>query len=649
MCHRSISLFLFLTTSLFCFSQEPIELDSVLISASQLSLQTYKTGKSIEVIDGDDLSKYPVNTLDELLRYVGGMNINSRGAFGVQSDIGMRGSTFSQVIVLVDGVRINDPLTGHFNNNFPVAMADIARVEVIKGPAAVSYGSDAVGGLIHIKTKTNLESSPSLKSGGTLDRAYGAYNLVSSDLGGQIIGNKNRFTFSYRQNKADGEEIENPNFPGISSAPATYNNHFNLNTISLSSAHQLNSKLSLQTRLSYDFRAFGAKFFYTRSAFDESVEETTNLWSQATLQRKGENNTVKLDLSYKNSTDLFTFNPLFAANEHEMEQVYVNLNQTINLGGKSKLLYGAQLLNKGIESTDRGDHSNLNVGAYAIYSTELVDNLYANLSLRAENDENFGTEVLPQASLSYRVNDLVLRSSFGKSIRAADFTERYVSFNIPNLTPMRNAGNPDLLAEESNSFDLGVDYDTRNFGFSATGFIRNSENLIDFSLVNELDITNLTNLQDSADYFYASNISESNVYGFELSMYEIGDLTSKLKLKTEFGYTYLKTEGETNELSKYISNHPEHNVSFGVLLFGDARFSLGINGNYVVRQEEVVEESPFEIPASYFIANGVLSYRAADNLNLYAKVYNLTDTQYQEILGAKMPGAWWSVGLRLTR
>jgi len=627
-------------------AQDIIELDSVVISASQISMERYKTGKSVEVIDGEDIAKYPVNSLDDLLRYVSGMNINSRGSFGVQSDIGMRGSTFSQVVVLVDGVRINDPLTGHFNNNFPVALADISRVEVVRGPAAVSYGSDAVGGMIHIRTKTNLELESPEKSSGVIDRSFGQNNLRTTDAGAQIAAGGGHFSVSYRKIKADGEEIDNPNFPGTNGANEKYYNFFNLNTVSLSSSHKLSPTLGLQTRVSYDFRDFSAKYFYTRSSFDESVEETTNLWTQITLVRQKEKNDIRLNFSYKNSTDFFEFNPMFSPNDHTMNQTFLNLTQNIELGKGAKFGYGAQILNKEIESTDRGDHSNLNVAGYALFSKEVMSNLHANLGVRLENDENFGTELLPQASLSYRMDNWLIRSSYGRSVRAADFTERYVSFNIPSLSPLRNAGNPDLVAEESNSFDLGIDYKRVGYGLSLTGFMRSSKNLIDFSLVNETEITNLMNLQDSADYFYATNVSDTDVMGVEFTSYLVKELSSKLKMRTDLAYTYIKTEGSDRELSKYISNHPEHNISGAVLLYGDTRLSLGLNGNYLVRQEELVEDSPFAIPSGYFLLNTMLSYRAEKNFFVYGKVYNITDTQYQEILGAKMPGSWWSLGVR---
>ena len=107
----------------------------------------------------NEFSKLPVHSIDDLLRYVPGIEIQARGPMGAQSDIVLRGGTFQQVLVIVDGIRINDPLTGHFNSYIPIAPSEIDRIEILKGASSAIYGSDAVGGVIHIITKTFASQS----------------------------------------------------------------------------------------------------------------------------------------------------------------------------------------------------------------------------------------------------------------------------------------------------------------------------------------------------------------------------------------------------------------------------------------------------------------------------------------------------------
>ena len=131
-----------------------IELDPVTITASMNPLQASRTGRNIMVIKGEHFSSLPVRSIDELLRYVPGVEVQLRGPMGAQSDIVMRGGTFQQVLVILDGMRLNDPNTGHFNSYIPIAPAEIDRIEILKGASSAIYGSEAVGGVIHIITRS---------------------------------------------------------------------------------------------------------------------------------------------------------------------------------------------------------------------------------------------------------------------------------------------------------------------------------------------------------------------------------------------------------------------------------------------------------------------------------------------------------------
>ena len=134
------------------FSQVP-ELDPVLISSSMQQKRIRETGRNISVLTKDDIKNIPANSLDELLRFVPGIEVQQRGPQGAQSDLIIRGGTFQQVLVVIDGMRANEPLTGHFNSYIPIHPEEIERIEVIKGAAAAIFGPDAVGGVIHVITK----------------------------------------------------------------------------------------------------------------------------------------------------------------------------------------------------------------------------------------------------------------------------------------------------------------------------------------------------------------------------------------------------------------------------------------------------------------------------------------------------------------
>ncbi len=133
---------------------QEIVLDPVTITSSMLEKRASETGRNIQIIKGDYFNRLPVNSLDELLRYVPGVEVQARGPMGSQSDLVLRGGTFQQVLVILDGLRLNDPNTGHFNSNIPIVPSEIERIEVLKGASSAIYGSEAVGGVIHIISKS---------------------------------------------------------------------------------------------------------------------------------------------------------------------------------------------------------------------------------------------------------------------------------------------------------------------------------------------------------------------------------------------------------------------------------------------------------------------------------------------------------------
>ena len=626
-------------------AQDSIQIDQVIVSATRIPTESYKTGRSISIISADELRELPVTTVDEMLRYLPGINLNSRNDFGVQSDIGIRGSTFSQVLILVDNVRVNDPLTAHFNNNIPIPLSEIAQVEIIRGPAAASYGSDAVGGVIHVKTRTYVaeEMDKLMSTRGNV--GVGRHNLNRTELGVNLQKNTWYFSSAYKANIADGETYVNTNFLAGTDPDSLYQNFFDLRTITAAFSGKLDGGWSVYGRAGYDYRDFNAKYFYTRSSFDESEETVESFSTQGEVRYKKNQHEFSLNGGYKRTNDLFVFNPLFAPNEHETRQIFTNLQHHFQISEKIKLASGVQLINKEIESTDRGDHDNLTIGIYSIVSYALSDRWHTHVSLRAENDENFGWELLPQASLSYRQNGFVFRTSYGRSVRAADFTERFISSQISNLTPGRNAGNPDLQAETSHSFDLGGEYYFNKNGFlSLTGFYRKSTNLIDFSLRNSNLISNLKNLQEDEEYFYADNLSGSSVVGLETAVKYRFNWNNKFDLNTQLAYTWLRTTADAGELSKYIADHPTH--QFGLTLdLSVYDFQLTSVSSLSTRQEELVESIDGSIQDDYFVTNLRVGYSLLNSFTPYVELRNLTDTNYQEILGANLPRRWWKVGI----
>ena len=621
-------------------------LDEVLVSASRIQSKKFESGKNITIISQKEITQLPVNSVDELLQYVGGVNINNRGGFGVQSDIGMRGSTFSQVLVLVDNQRINDPLTAHFNNYVPIPLSEVHHIEIVRGSASASFGADAVGGIIHIKTKTyeGLFNNQEISSANG-NVGIGDHNLSMLDAG--IHQQSKRFGFSaaVKSSESDGEQLVNPNFTSAKLGDSLHRNFFDLKTYTAAVTYR-GDKLKFYARGGSDYRDFAAKHFYTISTYDESIEKVSSYWTQTALIFDQENSRTELNASYRNGKDSFAFNPLFTPNEHTTQRINATLSQNRKMGSVD-VSFGFQTDWQDIVSTDRGDHQITSNAAFVL-AQKKINQLHLNGGVRIENSDKIGTQLIPQLNASYKMDKLVLRSSLGRSIRQADFTERFTSYKINNLSPGRNVGNPDLEAESAYNFDLGADvYLNENLQFSNTLFFRQSSNLIDYTLTNSIDITNLNSntLIDSTDYLYAQNISQATTWGNEFGLKYTQNIQNG-QIGASLNYTYLNTSTPDSLVSKYIANHPIHNLN-GSLNVRYAGFGLNVGGAMITRNAEAVDAINAEIKDQYAILNLKLSYTVKDfPASVYLDIRNALDTRYQEILGSQMPKRWLMGGIR---
>jgi len=618
--------------------------DTITVQSARVPARIGETGRNISLLDPADLQQAPYTSLDELLQYVPGVEVQSRNAFGVQGDISLRGATFTQVLVLIDGMKLNDPLTGHFNHAIPVTPAEIARIEVLRGAASAIYGADAVGGVINIVTKTHdPQQDDATQLEGQLH--YGEHSLLMARQGFALQRGKLFLSGGFRMNQSAGEPIAERPLGNITLE--AYRNFFDIKTAGLNLGYRLGKGWLLRARTAYDQRDFSARFFYTASPLDQSEETTTTWWNQLRATRTGQRSRTDIHLAYKRNTDRFVFNPDFPSTNEHLSQFYnLNANHSLELSPRWSVNLGTQFTYRTIESNDRGNHDDTHAGLYGMAVWRPLRTLTLTGSLRYDYDENYGSELTPQLNIAYQVLPrLRLRASAGRSIRAADYTERYVSFNLADLSPGRNLGNPDLLAERSWSQELGLDADLgEHLQLKATGFLRQGRNLIDYVETNAADIPNNDRLQEGADYFFAQNIADVRTQGVEAELWYRRALGRRGHLQASLGYIYLNTGNPGGLVSVYISSHARHLLTANLRLRAGA-FELGVNGLYKQRNDRFAESIDSTLEPAYTLWNARAGYRILPELGLSLQVHNLFDADYQDILGAPMPGRWVMGGL----
>ncbi len=620
------------------------DIDTIMVKTTRIPLRPTETGRNISILQGEDLQKMAITSLDDLFRYVAGIEVQSRNAFGAQGDISMRGATFSQVMVLVDGMKINDPLTAHFNSYIPVTPSEIERIEILRGASSAMYGADAVGGVINIITK-GFSGNGEVGSQLSGQVNYGENHLVNAQQGFSVSQEKFYVGGGFNMNQSDGQFIAEKTVEG--NTLEGYNNYFNLKTLGLSMGYKLNENWTAQARTAYDDRDFSARFFYTTSPVDKSTETARNWWNMVQLRRTGTKSSTEFKLAHRYGTDKFVFSPDFpSTNLHTTQFWNINVNHLHIVNDQLSLNVGGQLDRRSIESTDRGDHQDWHTGAYLMGVLRPDNHLNLTGSLRLDYDENYGLEFTPQLNISYVLQRITFRGAVGRTIRAADYTERYVSYNLENLTPGRSLGNPNLEAERAWSEEIGVDYRlTKNWQLKATGFLRQSSNLIDYITTNEVDIPNNSNLQAGADYFYAGNLSEVNTQGIELESWLRHSFGNQQSIQWSLGYTYLKTTSDEDVVSVYIASHARHLLSTNLIL-QTGKFEVALNGVHKERNARAAGAINARLKPNYQVWNMRLGYQLTPQFGLNFQVHNLFDEDYQDILGAQMPTRWLMAGLK---
>lgn len=622
----------------------PQTLGEVTVTASRLNQRSRDTGRNVTVISGAELSRFPVNSLDDLLRCLPSLEVQSRGSFGAQADITLRGSTFNQVLILLDGQRLNDPLTGHFNSYLPIAPAEIAQIEIVRGPGTALYGPDAVGGIIHIVSKTFAAQRPKDEYQLQATALRGEWNLWHANAGGFAqAGGRLRVAGGVLLNTTDGQPRE---------APGTQRNDLNLKTYSASASYDLTSKLNLAARAAFDRRDFDAQYFYTTNPADRSREITSRNYFQGQLRyapRAGQQ--TELQLAHAYSTDRYAFTPTSRANEHAMRATNAQLHHTQDLGAHLKLGAGGQYDDRRIESNDQGNHQTAHYGLYSLLAYSGLPNLTATGSLRLDYDAAYGTVLVPQLNLSYApVPALVLRGGVGSSIRAANFTERYTSNARPGIVPAGfNVGLAGLEAERATNYELGADYSpTPRLTFKATAFARDGRNLIDYVTLPGPEVirqTSLTNLNPASSYRLAQNLFAVRTQGVETEVW--GQVAAgRLRLEAVAGYTYLTNSADV--ASQYLSNFARHQVTGTLTLRAGRVGSLKLSGLYKVRGAAEAASVSRQLTADYAVFNARLEAAVLpERVFLVAQVQNLLNAQYADLLGAQLPGRWLMGGLRL--
>lgn len=574
------------------------DLGTIVITGTRIPRPASLILRNVSIIGPDEINSSPVHSAIEVLKYAPGVDFQQRGPYGVQADLGLRGATFQQVLVLLDGVRMNDPQTAHHNLDLPINMEDLERIEILHGHGSSVYGADAFGGVINFITKAPEQRKVGFKSFVGSNRTSGGTFSFSDWLGN--FGTR----FSLGGKKSDGYRFDTD---------------FKYFSISNNSTLDF-SKGSIDFSFGYLEKEFGANDFYGNWPSKEWTN--TILGSIRAQTEKWKNLVVESRVYYRQHDDKYI-------GDITDPDSYVNFHTTYLYGGEvqfrtqseriGEFVLGTEVAREELTSTRLGDHSNVRGAIYTEYGVSLGRKFTLNPGIRVDYHSGWGWQSSPAMNIGYRLSRQVrLHSSWGRSFRAPDYTELYY------WSP-KNEGDPNLVVEEAWSYELGGDFGLNTWLHSRTTlFFRNGQNLIDWVW------------NDSLSKWKAVNIGKVYTYGVE-SLLEVG-LNSSTRLS--LGYAFLKSEaGEVeNYIWKYTPSHPQHQVSLGIgspLPWGILQ---NLKGTYKYKQGSHKR--------GYFLLDARLS-KTLGQLEFHLGATNLLDVSYEEISGVVMPGISFDSGIKL--
>lgn len=309
--------FIFIATSAsFAQNDSTIQtLNEVIIKENRMEIPFSKSSRNISIIHRKDIETAPARSLQEILSFTPGLDVRQRGVSGVQADIGIRGGSFEQTLMLVNGIKLSDPQTGHHMVNIPVPLASVQRIDILKGPASRIYGQNAYAGAINIITE--LPESFNLQAGlygGDFGMRGGSFQ-VSLPIG------KFKQSLAVSHNASDGH---------------WHNSDYSINTIFYEAGFDVNAFQEIKTILSFANRDFGANGFYSSSFPDQWESIQTGLAAISHTLEKG-NTYVQSRAYWRSNKDEFLLkrnDPSFFQNQHTTNVYALEINgrQETNFG-----------------------------------------------------------------------------------------------------------------------------------------------------------------------------------------------------------------------------------------------------------------------------------------------------------------------------
>ncbi|MBI2095464.1 MAG: TonB-dependent receptor [Candidatus Omnitrophica bacterium] len=600
-------------------------LGSIVITPTRTAENVNSVGSSISVFTEEELEARGIQTVKDALRKDYSVDVSQTGTFGGNTSIFLRGANAGHTRVMVDGVRVFDPMAPngafdltHFN------MDNVRQIEVVKGPHSSLYGSDAMGGLVNIISRRG-HGKPSVS-------AYGEMGSFQTYRGGvDCSGQTGRLGFALGSSYV--------NTDGISSARRDLGNYEKDPYENQSYSARLDYDLSEKIGVSYIGR-YSYADYELDDAFAPLDDDNRKAWTRQILSsvvidyNLTENLGQKLQWSQTGNyrRDFDENDPAhsldYLRDWYYGETHQVDWTASYRLFEVNTLVAGVNYLKeKGSSYYYSSDSFGVSeavfpkryadtTGYFGEYRLNINDRLASTLSTRIENHSEFNANNTYRADAVYRINnvDTKLRAGYGTGFKAPTLYQLYAPADLYFL-----GGNTQLKPEESETYEFGVEqpFFSEELSFGVSYFHNDFKNLIDAVYNPSTFIT---------DKY--KNVSRSESYGYELPF----RYTPSKTLQVTGNFAWLETEDlDTHE---ELLRRAKHKFNAGFYFTPFEKTSLGADCSYVGHRVD----SGGRLLKSYFKTDLKLSYDVNPNYNVYLKVENLFDKKYEVLADYGTPG-----------
>ena len=609
------------------------EIQEVLVSASLVPIAANKSANAITVIDSQQLRNRAALSVSDLLRDVSGLAVSRSGVQGSQTQIRARGAEANHLLVLIDGVEANDPSQSDELNWGVLAADDIERIEVIRGPQSSMRGSDAMAGVVNIITRSASQpfSAAAFTEAGSFSTQRSGFNLGANQGNFDI-----RLGFSDMQ--TDGENI---------SRTGDEKDGYENTSINFKAGLQLSEQLRISVAARH---SDGMNEFDADNDFDGFVEDQDRV-------SEFRNSTMRLQGDYISADGRWQHKLMVAQSNNDNEAFADGTLGNVTASTKDQIQYiGSLFWNNGAqrlsflaerEEEDYKQRGPLNWGldpnqdrerdtdSFALeLRTDISDDLSFAASGRYDDNSEFDSASTFRVEAIYQLNDgLRLRSAYGTAVKNPTFTERFGFYT-------NFIGNPNLEPEESSSWELGVDKQMGELNLSAT--------LFDTELESEIDGF----VYDPATFAYTSGNKEGKSQRQGVEFTASVDMSDNLVINAAYTYT---DSVEADGVGGYKDEirRARHTGSLNLAWQAMDNLQINTNAQYSGSQTDTFFP-PWPTPSQtvtmddYTLININANYSASDKLDIYLRLDNLLDDDYEEVFGYQTLGFGASLGVRFS-